>query len=63
MIELENKFSGEEGTGRYLDLVSFYNRYLNLKDVKRMSYIAYVQVFFDASRVSLETKKSFDYKS
>ena len=59
---LEAKFSGEEGLGRFLDLIPSYNAYLNLKNVKRLSYIAYLQVFFDFGRVPRESKGSLEYK-
>ena len=62
-FELDSIFSGEESLGKFLDLVLHYNRFLNLKDVKKISYLAYVQVFSDASRIPIETRKTTEYKA
>jgi len=39
---LNAKFSGEESLGRYLDLLEPYEMYVNLKDVKRVEYLRYL---------------------
>ena len=60
--EFESRFNGEEGLGHFLDLVEFYNRFLNLKP-KRINYLSYVRVFYDLEKIPLNSKKSADYKS
>lgn len=58
----EKLFTAEEGLGHYLDLVEFYNRFLNLK-VKRINYLSYVKEFYDTSKISENSKNSKEYKS
>ena len=60
-MEFEKLFSGEEGLGHYLDLVEFYNRFLNLK-AKRITYLAYVRVFYDLEKIPEDSKRANDYK-
>ncbi|KAI8380539.1 hypothetical protein EDC96DRAFT_491321 [Choanephora cucurbitarum] len=43
--ELENMFSGEESTGRYLDLIGLHTAYINLKGVKKLDYLQYLAEF------------------
>ncbi|TDZ65221.1 Pre-mRNA-splicing factor sap61 [Colletotrichum trifolii] len=38
-------FTGEEGFGRFFDLHSCHESYLNLPNVKRLSYLQYLEVF------------------
>lgn len=38
-------FSGEEGFGRFFDLNVNYEQYINLPNVKRISYLQYLEVF------------------
>eukprot|EP00049_Salpingoeca_infusionum_P018953 m.359489 g.359489 ORF g.359489 m.359489 type:complete len:532 (+) comp18590_c0_seq1:196-1791(+) len=38
-------FSGEEGSGRFLDLTGLYEEFLNLKGVERVSYLTYIQTY------------------
>ncbi|RUS25551.1 hypothetical protein BC938DRAFT_471988, partial [Jimgerdemannia flammicorona] len=40
-------FSGEEGGGRFLDLNAVFERYLNLKGVRKMDYLIYLSEFDD----------------
>lgn len=48
---LESMFTGEEGRGRFFDMVELHEQYLNLRDstgqplVKRITYLAYLGVF------------------
>lgn len=42
---VERMFSGEEMAGRFLDLYLHHEAYLNLKGVKRISYLAYIDDF------------------
>ncbi|KAJ3071895.1 hypothetical protein HDU98_004656 [Podochytrium sp. JEL0797] len=64
--EIENMFSGEETRGRFLDLNAPFELYVNLKNVQRINYLAYVSQFDkfdeDQSGVPVETRKSADYK-
>ena len=48
-------FSDEESQGRYLDLHSVYERYLNLKGIRRIDYFTFLKHFdqlFDIPKVS-----------
>ncbi|KAI9331044.1 hypothetical protein BDR26DRAFT_870589 [Obelidium mucronatum] len=66
MEDIENTFSGEEMRGRFLDLNSPFELYINLKNVKRINYLAYISLFdkFDEEScgIPLETRKTADYK-
>ncbi|GAB5587772.1 Pre-mRNA-splicing factor sap61 [Umbelopsis nana] len=62
--ELETLFSGEEGTGRFLDLNSLYTHYINLKNIKRVDYLAYLSKFDDFTEsYPKETKMTADYRN
>ena len=43
--EIDNMFTGEEAFGRFLDLTSLHEEYLNLLGVKRLSYLQYLNTF------------------
>ncbi|KAI9798659.1 MAG: hypothetical protein M1833_004648 [Piccolia ochrophora] len=43
--EVDNMFTGEEAYGRFLDLTSLHEDYLNLPTVKRLSYLQYLDAF------------------
>ena len=43
--EVDNMFTGEEAFGRSLDLTTIHEDYLNLQNVKRVSYLQYLTVF------------------
>ena len=43
--EVDNMFSGEEANGRFLDLTSLHEDYLNLPGIKRLSYLQYLDQF------------------
>ncbi|MCJ1310454.1 hypothetical protein MMC25_004118 [Agyrium rufum] len=45
VTEVDSMFSGEEGFGRFLDLTTLHEDYLNLQGVKRISYIQYLEQF------------------
>lgn len=45
--EIDNMFTGEESSGRFLDVTTLHEDYLNLPGVKRLSYLQYLD-FFDA---------------
>ncbi|KAL2754813.1 hypothetical protein ACRALDRAFT_1064610 [Sodiomyces alcalophilus JCM 7366] len=42
---VDSLFSGEEGFGRFFDLYTCHEAYLNLPGVKRLSYLQYLEVF------------------
>ncbi|KAJ3104532.1 hypothetical protein HK100_004043 [Physocladia obscura] len=66
MEAIENLFSGEEARGRFLDLNGPFEVYVNLKNVKRINYLAYISLFdkFDESSCGIPavTRKSAEYK-
>lgn len=61
---LDRLFSGEEGAGRYLDLYEQHAQYINLKGIKRTSYLNYLDKFHDfASLGEADVKRQAAYKS
>ncbi|WOH13325.1 hypothetical protein DCAR_0832834 [Daucus carota subsp. sativus] len=64
MVEsmLEVEFSGEEGSGRYLDLHQLYNDYMNSKFGEPLEYSAYLQVFPQAGKIPRKLKLTRQYK-
>ena len=54
--EVDNMFTGEEGNGRFLDLTGLHEDYLNLPNVKRPTYIQYLDYFdaFEAPRMPIK---------
>ncbi|KAF3927689.1 hypothetical protein ABW21_db0203725 [Orbilia brochopaga] len=42
---IDNMFTGEEFHGRFFDLTQLHEEYLNLKGVKRISYLQYLNIF------------------
>ncbi|RKP10819.1 splicing factor 3a [Thamnocephalis sphaerospora] len=59
---LDRKFSGEESSGRFLDLHALHDQFLNLKDVKRVNYLTYLE---QVERLELvpRTSKGAAYRS
>ncbi|KNA09357.1 hypothetical protein SOVF_154360 [Spinacia oleracea] len=55
-------FSGEEASGRYLDLHQFYNMYINSKFGKPMDYVAYLMVFSQPQKIPRKRKMTRQYK-
>ena len=43
--EVDNMFTGEEAFGRFLDLTTLHEEYLNIPNNKRVSYLQYLQMF------------------
>ncbi|MCJ1473531.1 hypothetical protein MMC13_002182 [Lambiella insularis] len=43
--EIDNMFTGEEAYGKFLDLTTLHEDYLNLAGVKRLSYLQYLDSF------------------
>lgn len=61
-------FSGEEGYGRFLDLMAHHEKYLNLPSIKRLNYVQYLDQFDVFTPPQLTIKRSqklsdkyFDY--
>jgi splicing factor 3A subunit 3 len=64
LLELEKLFSGEESTGRYLDLNAIHTMYNNLKGCKKLDYLQYLSEFDDFVHVYPKNiKTSEDYKN
>lgn len=57
-MEIDTMFSGEEGYGRYLDLMAHHEQYLNLPGAKRINYIQYLDVFDSFAPPHLLIKRS-----
>ncbi|KAJ3240037.1 hypothetical protein HDU78_002523 [Chytriomyces hyalinus] len=65
--DIENMFSGEEMRGRFLDLNACFSQYINLKNVKRINYLAYISEFDkldidNDSGIPSDTRKGGEYK-
>lgn len=43
--EVDNMFTGEEAFGRFLDLTTLHEEYLNIPNTKRVNYLQYLQMF------------------
>ena len=43
--EVDNMFTGEEAFGRFLDLTALHEEYLNIPNIKRLTYLQYLQTF------------------
>lgn len=56
--ETDNMFSGEESNGRFLDLTTLHEDYLNLPGIKRLTYLQYLDSFdaFEAPRMPTKPK-------
>jgi splicing factor 3A subunit 3 len=54
--EVDNMFTGEEGNGRFLDLTTLHEDYLNLPGIKRLTYLQYLDNFdaFEAPRMPIK---------
>ncbi|KAJ9661174.1 Pre-mRNA-splicing factor sap61 [Neophaeococcomyces mojaviensis] len=54
--EINNMFTGEESNGRFLDLVALHEDYLNLPNIKRLSYLQYLDNFdaFEPPRMPIK---------
>ncbi|KAB7505813.1 Splicing factor 3A subunit 3 [Armadillidium nasatum] len=54
-------FTDEEGYGKYLDLHECYNKYVNIKGIPKLDYIAYLGTFDHLYEIPKE-KKTTQYK-
>ena len=55
---LDDVYSGEEYYGKYLDLHSQYEEFVNLPHISRVDYITYLSEFYRFKDISMETKLS-----
>jgi splicing factor 3A subunit 3 len=56
--EVDNMFSGEEANGRFLDLTTMHEDYLNLPGVKRLTYLQYLDQFDSFNHAQYSVKQS-----
>ena len=56
LFETDNMFTGEESNGRFLDLTTLHEAYLNLPGVKRLNYLLYLDIFdaFEMPRMPIK---------
>lgn len=54
--ETDNMFTGEESNGRFLDITTLHEDYLNLPDIKRLNYLQYLDSFdsFEPPRMPIK---------
>lgn len=54
--DIDHMFTGEESNGRFLDLITLHEDYLNLPNVKRLTYIQYLDNFdaFEPPRMPIK---------
>ena len=56
--DIDNLFSGEEAFGKYFDLTASHEEYLNLPNVKHLSYLQYLKLFDKFQPPQLPLKKA-----
>ncbi len=56
--EIDNMFTGEESNGRFLDLTTLHEDYLNLPGIKRLNYLQYLDSFdaFEPPRMPIKRR-------
>ncbi len=67
-MEVDNMFAGEEAFGRFLDLTTLHEESINLHNLKRVSYLQYLQLFdnfgpphMNLKRADKNTDQYFSY--
>ena len=62
--ETDNMFTGEESNGRFLDLTTLHEDYLNLPGVKRLTYLQYLDSFdaFEPPRMPIKRQNKLSDK-
>jgi splicing factor 3A subunit 3 len=60
-VELDRIFTGEEGIARHLDLHSIFQEYINIKDIKRIPYLTYLNRFDRFKDIVMQVKKTTKY--
>lgn len=63
-VEISKIFSGEESYGRFLDLNTLHEQWLNLKGVKYISYTKYLDFYdkFSSINSRIKNENYFKYK-
>lgn len=59
--EVDNKFTGEEAFGRFLDLTTIHELYLNLPNIKRVTYLQYLDAFDSFTHIKRPDKMTDQY--
>ena len=66
--EVDNMFTGEEAFGKFLDLTTIHEEYLNIPNNKRVTYLQYLQMFdsfgppqMSMKRADKNTDQYFNY--
>ncbi len=63
---IDRMFSGEEASGRFLDLYVQHDQFMNLKGVRRLPYVTFLDEFDnfsgETSRIPTDTKKTEAYR-
>jgi splicing factor 3A subunit 3 len=62
VLAIDKLFSGEEGGGRFLDLHELHTQYINLKDVKRISYLVYLEQVHRLDLIPRHSKNNTQYR-
>ncbi|KAK9369260.1 hypothetical protein V1509DRAFT_620206 [Lipomyces kononenkoae] len=57
---IDTMFTGEEALGKYLDLIAFHERYLNLRGTTHVQYVQYLDIFDKFEQMS-KTPKDDEY--
>ncbi|BFZ59910.1 Pre-mRNA-splicing factor sap61 [Saitoella coloradoensis] len=60
--EVDRLFSGEEGNGRFFDLYTLHEEYVNLKGVKPTPYLRYLDIYDDFTIVPRQNKTDSYFK-
>lgn len=58
--EIDNMFTGEEAFGKFLDLTTIHEQFLNLPNIKRLTYLQYLDHFDTFSQPSKKADKMTD---
>ncbi|XP_070568018.1 splicing factor 3A subunit 3-like [Ptychodera flava] len=56
------EFTDEEGYGKYLDMHECYHKFINLKNIEKIDYITYLQMFDRLFEIPKERKLNADYR-
>ncbi|PWN26034.1 hypothetical protein BDZ90DRAFT_233630 [Jaminaea rosea] len=60
---IDRLFSGEEGAGRYIDVYEHHSRYINLKGVRRVNYLTYLDKMHVLAEIEVDVKRQDGYRS
>ncbi|KAJ5716590.1 hypothetical protein N7493_008501 [Penicillium malachiteum] len=56
-MEIDNMFTGEERFGKFFDLTTIHEQYLNLPGIKRLNYVEYLGVFDTFTPPAMNVKR------